>query len=154
MEKAGISDISELRNLSIDDIGEYLSGLVDSIVKEELKENDYVAETSSVAVGSDDENGNSNPNSVSSFSGNVQPSFVAGNDEATSAVNQIYSDAMSPLTESQRTKLEMENGGLFHINGNPEDVQEGAKLYHFLGTPDISDGYLSLMERPRAASDK
>lgn len=156
MEKAGVSDVSELRNLSIDDIGEHLSGFVNDVVKEELKENDYVAETSSVAVGSDEKNSDADPDSgsVSSISGNVQPSFVAGNDEATSAVNLIYSDAMSPLTESQRTKLEMENGGLFHITGNPEDVQEGAKLYHFLGTPDISDGYLSLMERPREASDK
>lgn len=156
MDKAGVSDVSALSNLSINDLREQISGLVNSVVKNELTQNDYVAEVSSVAVGSDEKNDNSNSGSnslsVGNSSGLIEPSFVSGNNEATSAVNAVYTDALSPLKESERTKLEMENSGLFHINGNPEDLKEGAKLYHFLGTPDISDGYLSLMERPRDSS--
>lgn len=156
MDKVGVSDVSELSSLSSNDLKAHLSSLVNSVVQNELTQNDYVAEVSSVAVGADQigNNGNSVSNGLNAnSSGMVEPSFVSGNNEATTAVNLTYSDALSPLKESQRTELEMENSGLFHINGNPEDLKEGAKLYHFLGTADISDGYLSLMERPRDSTE-
>ena len=158
LEASGVTNVSDLSGLSIDSIQEYMSGLVENTVRNELDQNDYVAEVSSVAVGSEDNSGgannSSNTGNVVNSSSFVNPTFVVGSDQATSEMNLIYSDAMAPMTEAQRTRLEMENGGLFHLNGNPDDVQDGGKLYHFLGTPDISDGFLSLMERPRDTPDK
>jgi len=155
MKEAGISDMSELRGMSIDDIRKHLSGMVEGVVKKELKDNDYLANITSVAVGTDSTQGTGTEGSsgIDTF-GSVRPEFVVGSNEATAEVDLTYSDAMGELTEAQRTLLEMKNDGMFHLNGNPEDVKEGGKLYHFLGTPDISDGYLSLMERPREMTDE
>ena len=43
----------------------------------------------------------------------------------------------------------MENDGLFHLIGDVPNTAPGAKVYHFLGTPDMRDGFLNLRERPR-----
>ena len=151
LAEAGLSDKSELEGMSADDVRRYMSRLVAKEVKRELDENDYVYEMSSVAHagGTDPVGAAGGEEQTAAYSGVVQPTFTIGNETAGAELNDVAEQlSRQDLTEAERTKLELDNLGGFHVIGDIEKMGAGSKTGTFLG-PNMTDGYLNLQERPR-----
>ena len=139
------------------EIRDAVMGMVSRVVRQEIEQdNDYVFELSSIAHASASSAGTGPGGPGGPGAGGpviVNPSFVVGNAAATQEQLKIFDRLRGPLTESERTRLEMENSGAFEFRISPPDVEsEGGrygKSYDLLGSHEFIEGGLCLPP-PRA----
>jgi len=149
MQAAGVTDPSELEGISPDALRTAISQLVAKTVQDEIRNNDYVFEQSSVAhTGGTAPVGDDNAGGSAAYAGAVTPSFVIGNPEAAAELDRQLEAINQPMTEAERARLELDNGGGFQFIGDVGQMRPGAKTGLILG-PDLRGGALNLRENPR-----
>ena len=147
MRSTGVRDLRELQDLSPGELKDGMFQLVSREVQQEIERNDYVYELSSVAHA-----GGAEPVGAAgggtAFGGPVNPSFTVGNEAAEAELQDLLEQSSREMTEAERMRFELENLGAFHVIGDIEEMESGAKCGTFFG-PCMYDGFLNLRENPR-----